>query len=115
MSLKEVSKVEEVQEICNKQRQYRPVFRSFYKSKTEANNTRFLEIQSKKYWHKVCSSERWFVRKQRDTATKAKPIMFIGDRGIGVGSRIKKRLRYGGTWKQKLHRQETHVCTPTGA
>ncbi|PHZ07482.1 uncharacterized protein RHIMIDRAFT_274513, partial [Rhizopus microsporus ATCC 52813] len=36
--------------------------------------------------------------------------MFIGNRGIGVGSRIKRYQRYGGDWKQKLHEQETQVC-----
>ena len=29
--------------------------------------------------------------------------MFIGDRGTGVGSRLKGHLKYGGKWKPKLH------------
>jgi hypothetical protein len=36
--------------------------------------------------------------------------MFIGDRGTGVGSRIKGHLRYGGKWKEQLHSQYTNVC-----
>ncbi|KAI8359094.1 hypothetical protein EDC96DRAFT_596194 [Choanephora cucurbitarum] len=33
--------------------------------------------------------------------------MMIGDRGIGVGSRIKQHLRYGGIWKQDNHARYT--------
>ena len=36
--------------------------------------------------------------------------MLIGDRGTGVGSRIKGHLRYGGKWKQILHGRHTQVC-----
>ncbi|KAI8364943.1 hypothetical protein BD560DRAFT_402526, partial [Blakeslea trispora] len=35
--------------------------------------------------------------------------MKIGDRGMGVGSRIKRHLRYGGTWKQDNHARYTTV------
>ncbi|KAI8382420.1 hypothetical protein BD560DRAFT_386546 [Blakeslea trispora] len=35
--------------------------------------------------------------------------MMIGDRGMGVGSRIKQHLRYGGTWKQDNHARYTAV------
>ncbi|GAA5796407.1 hypothetical protein HPULCUR_001779 [Helicostylum pulchrum] len=34
---------------------------------------------------------------------KSKLIMLIGDRGTGVGSRIKDHLRYSGKWKQDIH------------
>jgi hypothetical protein len=36
--------------------------------------------------------------------------MFIGDRGFGVGSRIKGFRRYGGAWKQNIHGQYTNAC-----
>ncbi|KAI9248110.1 hypothetical protein EDC94DRAFT_352320 [Helicostylum pulchrum] len=36
--------------------------------------------------------------------------MIIGDRGAGVGSRIKVHLRYGGKWKQDIHGKYTSVC-----
>src|SRR6478735_836924 len=36
--------------------------------------------------------------------------MFIGDRGTGVGSRIKGFKRYGGQWKEVIHSEATNVC-----
>ncbi|KAI8071170.1 uncharacterized protein B0P05DRAFT_474001 [Gilbertella persicaria] len=36
--------------------------------------------------------------------------MMIGDWGMGVGSRIKRHSRYGGTWKQDVHAHYTNVC-----
>lgn len=36
-----------------------------------------------------------------------KSIMFIGDRGCGVGSPIKGHQQFGSTWKQKLHGRYT--------
>ncbi|KAI9246148.1 hypothetical protein EDC94DRAFT_653427 [Helicostylum pulchrum] len=35
--------------------------------------------------------------------TKKKLVMLIGDRGTGVGSRIKGFRRYGGKWKEEIH------------
>ena len=37
-------------------------------------------------------------------------LMFIGDRGTGVGSRIKGFRRYGGGWKEQLHGTHVNVC-----
>ena len=34
-------------------------------------------------------------------------MMFVGDRGHGVGSRIKGHQRFGGTWKQEIHGRYT--------
>ncbi|KAI8365073.1 hypothetical protein BD560DRAFT_332798 [Blakeslea trispora] len=36
--------------------------------------------------------------------------MMIGDRGFGIGSRIRGHLRYGGIWKQDRHARYTTVC-----
>lgn len=36
--------------------------------------------------------------------------MFIGDRGTGIGSRIKGFRRYGGTWKEGIHAEAASVC-----
>ncbi|KAI8085638.1 hypothetical protein BDF21DRAFT_241711 [Thamnidium elegans] len=36
--------------------------------------------------------------------------MMIGDRGTGVGSRIKGHLHYGGKWKHDIHGKYTPVC-----
>ena len=36
--------------------------------------------------------------------------MMIGDRGFGVGSRIRGHLRYGGIWEQDMYARHTTVC-----
>ena len=38
------------------------------------------------------------------------PIMFIGDKGMEVGSTIKGYRRYGGKWKQYMHGMNINVC-----
>jgi hypothetical protein len=81
------SNVEEfrVHEDCSKK------LRSFYSSSNRANRLRSLEIQKKKkYLDKVTAQERKFLTK----ADKKQLLMFIGDRGTGVGSRIKGFRRY---------------------
>ncbi|CAO3656709.1 unnamed protein product [Mucor hiemalis] len=37
-------------------------------------------------------------------------VMFIGDRGTGVGSRLKGFLKYGGKWKPTTHSKYSTVC-----
>jgi hypothetical protein len=74
---------------------------------------RSVEITDKKFREKICSAERNHCRHpgaSQDNG-KLKPlIMFIGDRGFGIGSRIKGHLRYGGKWKQLIHGLNTTVC-----
>ena len=36
--------------------------------------------------------------------------MFVGDRGTGVGSRVKGFMRYGGKWKENMHAEAINVC-----
>ncbi|KAI8073425.1 uncharacterized protein B0P05DRAFT_454026, partial [Gilbertella persicaria] len=36
--------------------------------------------------------------------------LFVGDRCLGVGSRVKEHRRYGGKWKQKLLGSASIVC-----
>ena len=38
------------------------------------------------------------------------PIMFIGDKGMEVGSTIKGYRGYGGKWKQCMHGMNINVC-----
>ncbi|KAL0137715.1 hypothetical protein V8B55DRAFT_1317116, partial [Mucor lusitanicus] len=42
--------------------------------------------------------------------SKSQTVLLVGDRGTGVGSRIKGHLRYGGHWKSKIHGRYTSVC-----
>ncbi|KAL9541855.1 hypothetical protein MBANPS3_008895 [Mucor bainieri] len=42
------------------------------------------------------------------TGSKDKPLfLFVGDRGFGIGLRIKKHQRFGGPWKQNIHGRYT--------
>jgi hypothetical protein len=36
--------------------------------------------------------------------------MFVGDRGTGVGSRIRGFRRYGGKWKETINSEAVNVC-----
>ena len=39
-----------------------------------------------------------------------RPITFVSDRGLSIGSRIKAFIRYGSHWKPKRHSLYTTVC-----
>ncbi|KAL4212240.1 hypothetical protein AB4K20DRAFT_1966996 [Rhizopus microsporus] len=71
--------------------------RSFY------NNYEASRSRKKKYLDKITAEERKFLTKANAGADKKQMLMFIGDRGTGVGSRIKGFRRYGGGWKEQLH------------
>ncbi|KAI8380053.1 hypothetical protein BD560DRAFT_444750 [Blakeslea trispora] len=77
------------------------------------------EYFTKKTRDRLCSRERKFANpksKKKDAKKKGKEtqrknlLMMIGDRGFGIGSRIKQHLRYGGIWKQDLHARYMTVC-----
>ncbi|RCH98903.1 hypothetical protein CU098_011304, partial [Rhizopus stolonifer] len=56
------------------------------------------ELKNKKYVDRLCRKERYFVLPVEDR----KRIIFVGDRGLAVGSRLKGFMRYGGgLWKPK--------------
>ena len=38
------------------------------------------------------------------------PVIFIGNRGTGIGSTTKEFRRYGEKWKQELHGMNVNVC-----
>ncbi|KAI8370843.1 hypothetical protein EDC96DRAFT_502539 [Choanephora cucurbitarum] len=74
------------------------------------------EMFMKKSKDRICARERLWLnpkveaikdRKGKQKAGLRPPqkqlIIMIGDRGMGVGSRIKQHLRYGGIWKQNNH------------
>ncbi|KAI9255920.1 hypothetical protein EDC94DRAFT_222963 [Helicostylum pulchrum] len=52
---------------------------------------------------RLCAEER------KKAAEKVCPVMFISDRGHGIRSRIKGHVKYGGTWKEKIHSRYTSV------
>ena len=96
----------------------RQTMRDFYDTARSSKRRIRQEYLMKKAKERLCSRERKAMnpkathdRKKKQKATNPKHlVMMIGDRGFGVGSRIKKHLRYGGTWKQDLHAKYTTVC-----
>ncbi|KAI8887784.1 hypothetical protein K501DRAFT_330228 [Backusella circina FSU 941] len=78
--------------------------RSLYYSHSSMKATRKYELQKQRQVDVLCSSERKFVKGKKNPS-----IMFIGDRGYGVGSPIKGHLKYGGKWKQEKHSKYTPV------
>ncbi|KAI9245943.1 hypothetical protein EDC94DRAFT_590316 [Helicostylum pulchrum] len=63
--------------------------RDFYYSKNMVKQRRRSELSLQRTKDRVCSEERKFV------GNKSKSVMFIGDRGYGVGSNIKGHIKYG--------------------
>ena len=76
----------------------------------EAHLKRKKEHINTKYRDRLCSKERQALGLCRKKNNVKNLIMFIGDRGTGVGRSIKGRRRYGGTWKQQKHARYTGVC-----
>ncbi|CEG81643.1 hypothetical protein RMATCC62417_15816 [Rhizopus microsporus] len=64
--------------------------------RTEATNYEASKSRKKKYSDKITAQERKFLTKANTGADKKQLLMFIGDCGTGVGSRIKGFRRYGG-------------------
>ncbi|GAA5803126.1 hypothetical protein HPULCUR_008601 [Helicostylum pulchrum] len=73
---------------------YKENLRDFYYSKSMVKQRRRS---------KLSLQQRKFV------GNKSKSIMFIGDRGYGVGSNIKGHIKYGGKWKPAIHSRYTSV------
>ncbi|KAI8357298.1 hypothetical protein BD560DRAFT_406464, partial [Blakeslea trispora] len=73
-------------------------------SSVEAIQTNYHFLQANRQTDRLCSREREFTNpkpKKKDVKKKGKEIqrknllMMIGDRGFGIGSRIRGHLRYG--------------------
>lgn len=109
---------QDLDQIDNRYRQQlaqRQTIRQFYHTQTKAKQRRYYEYTKRKQIDILCSQERKYIKsedgeyiKKRDRHNQS--ILFIGDRGTGVGSRIKGHLRYGGHWKSNNHSLYTSVC-----
>ncbi|ORE05628.1 hypothetical protein BCV72DRAFT_229513 [Rhizopus microsporus var. microsporus] len=91
--------IEEIQEVLSQQYAAYDILRTFYYSSKRIKEERTKQIQQKRFKLRLCTSERQFIVDQNDQQSKTKPVMLIGDKGTGVGSRIKGFLRYGGKGK----------------
>ncbi|KAI8372496.1 hypothetical protein BD560DRAFT_423353 [Blakeslea trispora] len=96
------------------------VVRSFYQNTRMKKGDMKREVSMRKLKGRVCARKRVWLNpkvkavKDRKGKKKVKPqssqkqlVIMIGDRGMGVGSKIKRHLRYGGTWKQDNHARYT--------
>lgn len=90
----------------DKQKSSRGLSRDFYYSPKQMKRSRTYELQKQKYIDRLCSKEREYVSSSENTT----PIMFVGDRGYGIGSAIKGHSRQGGVWKPRKHSLYTSVC-----
>jgi hypothetical protein len=81
---------------------FNPSMREFYYSSSFSKRRR-LETSKRRFKNKIAFKERKFC--------SSNPLMFIRDRGHGIGSKIRGRQRFGGHWKEKLHARNATVFT----
>ncbi|KAG2202176.1 hypothetical protein INT46_007691 [Mucor plumbeus] len=101
-SLYQCQTVGELQEAISHHCNAREKLRSFYYSNSQCKQRRRLELKKRRFYDKLAADER-------KSSSAKRPIMMIGDRGYGIGSRIKKHQRFGGHWKESRH----GLYTPT--
>ncbi|KAG1556418.1 hypothetical protein G6F49_006289 [Rhizopus delemar] len=92
--------------------EHRKKLRDFYNTGNRMNERRHREIQKHRFTHRICTKKLKALSQTsgNNPSTKKKLVMFIGDRGTGVGFRIKGFKRYGGRWKEVIHSEAANVC-----
>ncbi|KAG1048531.1 hypothetical protein G6F43_009083 [Rhizopus delemar] len=92
--------------------EHRKKLRDFYNTGNRMNERRHREIQKHRFTHRICTKERKALSQTsgNNPSTKKKLVVFIGDRGARVGSRIKGFKKYGGRWKEVIHSEAANVC-----
>ncbi|CEG74258.1 hypothetical protein RMATCC62417_09496 [Rhizopus microsporus] len=111
LDLKMATSVEQAMNIHQQHVSNRLALRNFYNSKKRVRLKRTCEMQNDRFQRRLYAKERTFLIGKK-VKGKCRPclIMFIGDRGTGVGSTIKGSRRYGGKWKQCMHEMSVKVC-----
>jgi hypothetical protein len=87
----------------------RNILRNFYQTSKESHVKHKAEIINRSFRDSWCTKERKAMNTNQRKARKTL-IMFIGDRGTDVGSRVKGFRRYGGHWKEGVYGLNTPVC-----
>ena len=105
-SIRKATNVDDMERRYREQMRYRYQLRDFYYAKGRSNQRYAYELTIKRYVDRLCSRERCDSKIFKNNYL----IMFIGDRGEGVGSRMKGFLKYGGKWKPNIHSRYTTVC-----
>ncbi|CEG83428.1 hypothetical protein RMATCC62417_17350 [Rhizopus microsporus] len=113
LDLKLATSVEQAMNIHQQHVSNRLALRNFYSSKKRVKLKRTCEMQSDRFRRRLCAKERTFlIGKKVKGKSRPCPVMFIGDRGTGVGSTIKGYRRYGGKWKQCMHGMNINLDHP---
>ncbi|KAI8876273.1 hypothetical protein K501DRAFT_308610 [Backusella circina FSU 941] len=102
-AVKSKGTIEDVLGMHRLKKENKGILQNFYHSNQRANQDKNLMLTNKRFRDKLCSKER----KYSLAGEKKSLVMVIGDRGTGVGSRIKGHRRYVGRWKQELHGRNT--------
>ncbi|CAO3637239.1 unnamed protein product [Mucor hiemalis] len=80
-SITEAYTIRDMESRFEEQKKHRLNFRRFYYSKGRSNDKYTYELQKRKYTDRLCSQERRFMKQNPKNGL----VMFIGDRGTGVG------------------------------
>ncbi|CEG64345.1 hypothetical protein RMATCC62417_01331 [Rhizopus microsporus] len=97
LDLKMATGVEQAMNMHQQHVSNRLALRNFYNSKKRVKLKRTCEMQNDRFRRRLCAKERTFlIGKKVKGRSRTCPIMFIGDRGTGVGPTIKGLGRYGG-------------------
>jgi hypothetical protein len=96
--------IQDVVAVHRLKKENKGALQQFYHSNQQANQGKNVTLTNKRFRDRLCSTERKAVKVDKSL------VMFIGDRGTGVGSTIRGHRRYGGKWKQKIHGRNTTVC-----
>ncbi|KAK4521627.1 uncharacterized protein ATC70_004157 [Mucor velutinosus] len=100
--------VEDVMSNLDAHRSNGQALRAFYHSKKQNTLSNKVEHIDRRFRSRFASRERSFCAGVRPQTSLT---MFIGDRGLCVGSRLKGHLKYGGKWKPRLHSSVATVHT----
>ncbi|KAI9478146.1 MAG: hypothetical protein EXX96DRAFT_539275 [Benjaminiella poitrasii] len=113
LSFKTADTIDDVFFLHKQHIQYTEKLRNYYYFNAYINKRRTSEIASRRFKDRLASRERNFIIQEstKNNSRRLKSLLFIGNRGTGVGSSIRSGLRYGGNWKMKNHaRYAPVVC-----
>ncbi|KAI8364375.1 hypothetical protein BD560DRAFT_333256 [Blakeslea trispora] len=113
-SLKTATTLEDAKVAYNVYQEHKNTLRNFYYSSARNRSKKRYEMRQEKTFDRTCSAERRYGQQQQQR--QALHIMFVGDRGYGIGSSIRRHVRLGGSWKPKKHKSlktinGTSICS----
>ncbi|CEP13426.1 hypothetical protein [Parasitella parasitica] len=88
INLSAVTSIEELDEWETNQFEHANEIRQFYHSSHMARKTRQYELKRNKFVDRLCSGERKSCFGEEADQRQKRLLMFVGDRGLGIGSRV---------------------------